>query len=84
MLVLTLKAGEFLTLETVGHDGATKRIAVKIAEIRGPQIRVGVIAPESVNVWRGEVHARLEHTTTDELLNKITTGARHAKHHHVR
>jgi len=50
MLVLTRKVGEEIV---IGGN-----IRVKIVSIKGDRIRVGIEAPDSVEVNRAEVHAR--------------------------
>lgn len=47
MLVLTRKRGEAIDI-----DG---RIEVRVLSIQGNRVRLGVVAPESVNVRRGEL-----------------------------
>jgi len=50
MLVLTRKVGEVIV---VGEN-----IRVSILEIRGEQVRLGIVAPEEVTVDRAEIHAK--------------------------
>jgi len=47
MLVLTRKAGETITI-----DG---NIVIQIVQVRGRQVRVGIEAPKSKKVQRGEL-----------------------------
>ncbi|HUQ70872.1 MAG TPA: carbon storage regulator [Planctomycetaceae bacterium] len=47
MLVLTRKRGEAIEI-----DG---RIEVRVLSIQGNRVRLGIVAPESVNVRRGEL-----------------------------
>ena len=47
MLVLTRKAGETITI-----DGD---IVVQVVQVRGKQVRIGVSAPKSKKVQRGEL-----------------------------
>lgn len=47
MLVLTRKAGETITI-----DGD---ITIQIVQVRGRQVRVGIEAPKSKKVQRGEL-----------------------------
>ena len=61
MLVLTRKAGE-----TINVDGD---IVIQIVEIRGRQVRVGIEAPKSRKVQRGELIARA-HPFKKALLSK--------------
>ena len=52
MLILTRKSGEGLF---IGDD-----IRIKILEIRGKQIRLGIEAPTSVVVLREEIYRRIQ------------------------
>jgi len=47
MLVLTRKVGEKIL---VGSD-----IVVRVVEIRGDKVRIGIDAPDDVAVWREEL-----------------------------
>lgn len=47
MLVLTRKRGEAIEI-----DG---RIEVRVLSVQGNRVRLGVVAPESVSVRRGEL-----------------------------
>ena len=51
MLILTRKIGESIIL-----DGGIK---ITVADVRGNQIRIGIEAPEEVNVYREEIYERL-------------------------
>jgi carbon storage regulator len=55
MLVLKRKAGEFITL---GHD-----IEVRILSIEGEQVRIGIVAPRSVTILRGELIEEVKNET---------------------
>jgi carbon storage regulator len=48
MLVLTRKPGEVIRL---GLD-----ITVRVLEVKGCQVRLGIDAPDRVNIVRGELH----------------------------
>lgn len=52
MLILTRKAGEALVL-----DGG---IEIKITEICGDKVRIGIVAPENVKVYRKEIYATVQ------------------------
>lgn len=52
MLVLTRRVGESIV---IGNG-----IVVKIVEIRGDQIRVGITAPPQVTVHRQEVYEQIQ------------------------
>ena len=49
MLVLSRKVNECIVIDD--------RIAVRILEIRGGKIRLGIEAPKETPVWRGELTA---------------------------
>jgi carbon storage regulator len=51
MLVLTRRLGETIV---IGDD-----IIIKIVDIHGKQIRVGIEAPTEVSVYRGEIYERI-------------------------
>lgn len=52
MLILTRKAGESLVL-----DGG---IEVKITEVYGDKVRIGIDAPPDVKVYRKELYATVQ------------------------
>lgn len=51
MLVLTRKAGEGIT---IGDD-----ITIKIIEMKGGGVRVGIDAPQNKKIYRQEVYERI-------------------------
>ena len=51
MLVLSRKVGESIV---IGND-----VVLTVLEVRGEQVRVGIVAPRSVTVHRKEVHDEL-------------------------
>ncbi len=51
MLVLTRRLGETIV---IGDD-----IIIKIVDIHGKQIRVGIEAPAEISVYRGEIYERI-------------------------
>lgn len=57
MLVLTRKPGQTLR---IGDD-----IVIKVVEVRGEGIRIGIEAPRDVNIQRGEVVAALASATLE-------------------
>lgn len=61
MLVLTRRLGETIV---IGDD-----IVVKIVDIHGKQIRIGIEAPSEVSVFRGEIYERIM------VENKAAAGA---------
>lgn len=56
MLILSRKAGESLIL-----DGG---IEIKITEIYGDKVRVGIAAPADVKVYRKELYATIKENQT--------------------
>jgi len=50
MLVLTRRVGEEIVIGDV--------IRIKVVEIRGGKVRIGIIAPEDVVVDRQEIHEK--------------------------
>ena len=69
MLILTRKAGESLIL-----DGG---IEIKITEICGDQVKIGISAPPNVKVYREELYATIKEnqtaskTTSDEVKDLL-------------
>jgi len=51
MLVLTRRLGETIV---IGDD-----VVIKIVDIHGKQIRIGIEAPSEVSVYRGEIYERI-------------------------
>jgi carbon storage regulator len=51
MLILTRKSGEGIR---IGDD-----IRIVILEVKGNQVRIGIEAPEAVNVHRDEVYEKI-------------------------
>lgn len=56
MLILSRKAGESLIL-----DGG---IEIKITEIYGDKVRVGIAAPSNIKVYRKELYATIQENKT--------------------
>ncbi|MFQ5705906.1 MAG: carbon storage regulator CsrA [bacterium] len=51
MLVLTRKLGETIV---IGDD-----IVIKVVDIHGKQIRLGIEAPTEITIFRGEIYERI-------------------------
>jgi carbon storage regulator len=68
MLVLGRKRGQGLLI-----DGTT---VIRILEIRGNQIRLGIEAPESVSVVRTELHIPEANTLEQEVTIRERVGSR--------
>lgn len=64
MLVLTRRLGETIV---IGDD-----IVIKVVDIHGKQIRIGIEAPAEVSVYRGEIYERImqENKAAVEAANK--------------
>ncbi len=52
MLVLTRKLGETIV---IGDD-----IIIKVVDIHGKQIRLGIEAPTEISIFRGEIYERIQ------------------------
>ena len=52
MLVLTRKLGETIV---IGED-----IVIKVVDIHGKQIRLGIEAPKEISIFRGEIYDRIK------------------------
>jgi carbon storage regulator len=52
MLILTRKAGESIQ---VGDD-----IEVKLLSVKGNQARIGINAPDDVDIWREEIYDQVQ------------------------
>ncbi len=52
MLVLTRKLGQDIFLDD--------EIRIVIKEIKGKQVRIGIEAPASVSVYRGEIYRQIQ------------------------
>lgn len=59
MLVLTRKAGEGIVL---GDD-----ITIKVIEIKGNGIRIGIDAPKNCKIYRQEVYQRISEENREAL-----------------
>lgn len=51
MLIITRKIGEVIS---IGDD-----IEVKVIEIKGKQIRIGISAPNEVRIYRKEIYLKI-------------------------
>lgn len=51
MLILSRKVGEQITIG--------EQIVINILEIRGSQVRLGIVAPPSITIHRGEIYERI-------------------------
>ncbi|MFQ5648472.1 MAG: carbon storage regulator CsrA [bacterium] len=61
MLVLTRKLGETIV---IGDD-----IIIKVVDIHGKQIRLGIEAPTEISIFRGEIYERIQEENKRALSN---------------
>ncbi len=52
MLILTRKAGEAIT---IGEE-----IKITVLHIQGRQVKLGIVAPEKISVYRDEIFRRIQ------------------------
>jgi len=52
MLVLTRKVGDAITIGD--------RIRIKVVEVKGGQIRLGIEAPKDFRIYREEIYAKVQ------------------------
>ncbi len=71
MLVLTRKAGESIV---IGED-----VEVKVLEVKGRQVKLGIVAPPHIRIMRRELYERIREQNIraasgverlDEILNR--------------
>jgi carbon storage regulator len=67
MLVLSRKMNESIV---IGDN-----IVVKVVEIHGNRVRLGIEAPADVVVHRGEVQQRIEQISTEQPSNSAGTSS---------
>lgn len=67
MLILSRKAGESLVL-----DGG---IEIKITEIYGDKVRIGIAAPPQVKVYRKELYATIQENQSAAAVTPVTAAA---------
>ncbi len=60
MLILTRKSGEVIR---IGDD-----IVLRVLEVRGGQVRLGVEAPASVRIYREEVYRAIQRENAQAAL----------------
>lgn len=61
MLVLSRKAGESVLLDSALLDSG---IEIKITEISGDRVKIGITAPASIKVYREELYATIQENQT--------------------
>lgn len=60
MLVLTRKLGETIV---IGDN-----IVIKVVDIHGKQIRLGIEAPTEISIFRGEIYDRIQEENKKSLM----------------
>ncbi|MCG8606494.1 carbon storage regulator CsrA [bacterium] len=60
MLVLTRKLGETIV---IGDD-----IVIKVVDIHGKQIRLGIEAPTEISIFRGEIYERIKNENKNAAI----------------
>ncbi|MEK3978411.1 carbon storage regulator CsrA [Psychrobacillus sp. FSL K6-2836] len=63
MLVLSRKAGETIW---IGED-----IEIVISEVKGEQVKIGIRAPRSIDVIRGELRQDVSTSNTEAVLKNM-------------
>lgn len=63
MLVLSRKVGETIW---VGED-----VEIVISEVKGEQVKIGIRAPRSVEVIRGELRQDISTSNTEAILKNL-------------
>ena len=63
MLVLSRKKGETIMIND--------NIEVKVLGIEGDQVKLGIVAPKSVKIYRQEVYAQIEQQNEEALNSSI-------------
>ena len=64
MLILTRKIGESIIIND--------EITVKLVDIQGAQVRIGIEAPASIDIYREEIYNRI-HSTIQKCANQEDT-----------
>ncbi len=65
MLVLTRKSGEVIR---IGED-----VVVRILEVRGHQVRIGIEAPVSVRIYREEIYRAIQSENRQAAVSRPAT-----------
>ncbi len=63
MLVLSRKAGETIW---IGED-----VEIIISEVKGEQVKIGIRAPRSIDVIRGELRQDVSTSNTEAVINNL-------------
>ncbi|MCW5893725.1 MAG: carbon storage regulator CsrA [bacterium] len=62
MLILTRKSGEVIR---IGDE-----IAIRVLEVRGNQVRIGVDAPAKVRIYREEIYRAIQRENEDAAVTE--------------
>lgn len=62
MLILTRKIGESIIIDD--------NIQVKIVDVQGGQVRIGIEAPSSIDIYREEIYNRI-HATLRKIAEPV-------------
>lgn len=63
MLVLTRKLGETIW---IGED-----VEIVITEVKGEQVKIGIRAPRSIDIIRGELRQDVSESNTEAVINNL-------------
>lgn len=63
MLILSRKVGETIW---IGED-----VEIVITEVKGDQVKVGIKAPRSIDVVRGELRKDVSESNTESVIKNI-------------
>ena len=63
MLVLSRKVGETIW---IGED-----VEIVITEVKGEQVKIGIRAPRSIDVIRGELRQDVSESNTEAVINNL-------------
>jgi carbon storage regulator len=72
MLVLTRKLGETIV---IGDN-----IIIKVVDIHGKQIRLGIEAPNEITIFRGEIYERIQQENKGSTADPQKRSSEEFKH----
>jgi len=76
MLVLQCKRNDPLFLEIDLGGGKIIRACVNVVDIRKHSVKLGVTAPRSVSILRGQIQAAVSGKPVSELVQDVKASAR--------
>jgi carbon storage regulator len=62
MLVLTRHTGESIIIQG--------KISIKVLDVKGSQVRIGIDAPKDITVHRQEIYERIQREKEEKLNNE--------------